>query len=404
MVVEETVNQEGFVILLLGFLGFFFLRKSLRTCIPKREPVLINSSSEVTEETLPLEISGNTQRQGDGSDTEDISKSPQPSSSIDAQEILTSLDEKLSSVEDATDAEPSDNQVLAEASLDVPAQAPPEALIASTSFRAEGDSSQELSDEDLLRVVGDRKFKLRSFHIPKDGFSEAECEDKIAINPEDSASLRLAVSDGATEGIFSNIWAELLVNSYTENGFQILEPSNLKPIHSNFIQKAFQIIANMPETRHWFMYEKLERGTHATLAAVEFFDETIQILTVGDSCVFWHDGEKIGRLPEISLEDFGSFPNTICHLPKTWQSLEQKVVKKEIQFHNPFQLALCTDALACWLVKGLRDQNEFSVWGKIFQISDSSSFKQFIEELRESKEIRNDDVSLVLIDVLPVNV
>ncbi len=153
------------------------------------------------------------------------------------------------------------------------------------------------------------------------------------------------------------------------------------------------------------MYEKLDRGTHATLAAVEFSDsETIQILTVGDSCVFWQDGGGIKMLPELSSEDFGAFPNTICHLPKTWQNLKQKVVNKEIKFRNNLPILLCTDALACWLVKELKEQNDFSVLEKISQFSDSNTFEEFIQGLRERKEIRNDDVTLVVIDVLPLNV
>ncbi|BDA75935.1 hypothetical protein CAL7716_101010 (plasmid) [Calothrix sp. PCC 7716] len=259
--------------------------------------------------------------------------------------------------------------------------------------------------EEIIRFAGNYKLKIRSFRIPKDGFTEDECEDNSAISSESSETVRIAVSDGATEGIFSSIWSELLVNKYVEAGSQIFVPSQLNFVHDEFVLKAFQNISNMPETRHWFMYEKLDRGTHATMATVEFSNSnTIQISTIGDSCIFWYNQNEIGMLPELSSNDFASFPNTICHSPNTWQNIDNKLVKKEILIDNFFQISLCTDALACWLVKRLKEQNELLNWSKIFEISCLSSFKEFIQELRARKEIRNDDVTLVLIDVLPLNV
>lgn len=236
--------------------------------------------------------------------------------------------------------------------------------------------------------------------------SEAECEDKNAVSSQDLSNLQIAIADGATESLFSDIWADILVNNYVNKGADLLNSSTLESVSQKFVYTASQKVLKMPETRQWFMYEKLERGTHATLAAVEFSStlETVQILTVGDSCVFWCYGnaDEINMLPELTAEEFGSFPDSICHLPKTWQSLEQKVLKKEITFQNNLQMVLCTDALACWLVKELETKS--SIWEELLQISDYSFFTDFIETLREKNSIRNDDVTLVLINVLPFNV
>lgn len=368
------MNQEGFVLFFILFLGgVLFLRNSSRPPLSKIEPNL-NSSKKLTKKPLTVEEQDYSQSGGDISSENEINLL-EPQHSTDVQEIQTISNEQPLS----------DSAVFTEAEEILP--------------------QELLKDEDSTRFLGNYKFQIRSFRIPKDGFSEEECEDNSAISSDDSATLRVAVSDGATEGIFSNIWSELLVNGYIENGSQIFEPSQLKLVHNEFVQKASLSIGNMRETTHWFMYEKLDRGTHATIAAVEFFDsETIHVSTVGDSCVFWHDGNEICMLPELSSKDFGSFPNTVCHLPKTWQSLKQKIVKKEISFHNHFQIALCSDALACWLVQKLREHNEPQIWENIFQLLDLNSFKEVIQELRVRKEIRNDDVTLVLIDALPLNV
>lgn len=266
-----------------------------------------------------------------------------------------------------------------------------------TSKEDENQDSPE-SDSDLeTRALGDYLVEIRRFQIPKEGLTEAECEDKSALSSL-GKELRVAVADGATESLFSDIWAELIVNSYVDLGAELFNPSSLKSLSQTFFHKASKLISEMPDTRHWFMYEKLERGSHVTFVAADFCDsETMQVLAVGDSCIFWRNREdgNMEMLPELSAEDFGVFPASICNLEKTWQNLEPKILKKEIRLHNDFQAILCTDALACWLVKEL--QKDPLVWEKLFELSDSNSFAQFIETLRSQKEIRNDDVTLVSI-------
>ena len=265
-------------------------------------------------------------------------------------------------------------------------------------------AKEETSTEEEFRKLGDRVFRVRRFQIQKQGLSKAECEDKSALSSSTASALRVAVADGVTESLFSGIWADLVVNSYVEKGDELLTASGLESPHQEFVQKSSQQILQMPDTQHWFMYEKLERGSHVTFAAVEFFSpEKIQALAVGDSCIFWRNGEneEVGMLPELSPEDFGAFPTSICHLPRTWQTLNQKIIRKEVHLKDAFQIVLCTDALACWLVKELG--NDFSAWEQLFHIPDAIYFTDFIATLRERKEIRNDDVTLVLIDAIPLH-
>lgn len=278
-----------------------------------------------------------------------------------------------------------------------------------SNFESVSGESQSLSKpSEAIREVGHRQFKIRSFQIPKLGLSEAECEDKSSLSSQNTSQLRIAVADGATESLFSDVWADILVNSYLEQGTELFTPSALESSSQKFVQNINQLILQMPETRHWFMYEKLDRGTHATLAAVEIsHPETINIFTVGDSCVFWRNGNttNVEMLPKLSPNDFGSFPASICHIATTWISLEKKIAKLEVSFEasDSFHIAICTDALACWLATELQN-GDTSAWEKLFQLSDDVSFTNFIAVLREQSKIRNDDVTLVLINALPLNV
>lgn len=320
------------------------------------------------------------------------------------------LDNKQGNDEQEAPANTQAEDLLAQPTLSVTlnqsSQEPEPKEISSGLHQQVSALDQPSANLEQLRNVGERTFRIRSFQIQKMGLNEAECEDKSALSSPSSSNLRVAVADGATESLFSDAWADILVNSYVDSGAEFLNPCDLESAHQEFVQKVSPQILQMPEIRHWFMYEKLERGTHATLAAVEISSlEKIQIVTVGDSCVFWHSGnaEKVKMLPELSPEDFGVFPASICHIAKTWQSLEQKIVKQEVLFQDPLQMVLCTDAIACWLVTELQNDGS-SAWETLLQLSDYISFTSFVKALREQNNIRNDDVTLVLIDVLPLNV
>jgi serine/threonine protein phosphatase PrpC len=247
--------------------------------------------------------------------------------------------------------------------------------------------------------IGEYTFQTRSFSLHKKGGSPSEYEDRSAIGAQD-VCLRVAVADGTTEGLFSDVWAELLVNSYRDYGVALFEDENLHAIHKEFIHQTCQQIAEMPETRHWFMYEKLERGTHATFAALEFTNRnTVQMSAVGDSCIFWCAKDKIKMFPELSVDDFGISPTSICHIPDTWHNLHHKIKSNEITLERDCQFVLCTDAIAHWLVKETREKNNLLAWEEIVRLSDVATFNLLIEKLRESKEIRNDDVTLVIVNV-----
>ncbi|NJM86328.1 MAG: protein phosphatase 2C domain-containing protein [Hydrococcus sp. RU_2_2] len=246
--------------------------------------------------------------------------------------------------------------------------------------------------------IGEYNVRTRSFCLYKKGGSQSEYEDRSAIAFQD-ACLRIAVADGTTEGLFSDIWADLLVKGYSNWGAALFEEPSLWSIHKEFIHQTYQQIAEMPEARHWAMYGKLERGTHATLAAIEFSaGKSVKMSAVGDSCIFWFSEGKIEMFPELNVEDFGISPDAICHLPETWQNLGQKVRTKEIKFEQSCQFVICTDAIAFWLLQESQENNDFSAWKKIINLSDETAFNQLVEDLRDSKKIRNDDVTLVIVD------
>ena len=266
------------------------------------------------------------------------------------------------------------------------------------------NSDLSLSHFYNAKEVGNTKLEIYNFTISKLGNVETENEDAFCIGSNINP-FRVSVADGATESIFSNIWSNLLVNEYVKSGVQSLQSSGMSLIYKEFIEKTNNIIEKMPETRQWLMYEKMARGTHATLAALELSDSLdAHLITIGDACIFWRDqnDQSVKMQPDLNPEDFDSFPDAICHVPETWKLLDSKLIKQEVQLGSSFQVILCTDAFGCWLAKSLN--HDLLIWDKVFQITSSDEFYSFVGDIRSNNEIKNDDITLVTINALPLNV
>jgi len=252
--------------------------------------------------------------------------------------------------------------------------------------------------------LDDINFIINSFSIAKDQLENIASEDKIGFNFPHDNKLRIAVADGASESIYSGIWAETIVNKYLEYGASLLNQENLEDLQEQFLTHAYQCIEEAPDTRQWFLYEKLERGTGATLIALEFSSSrTVDILSVGDSCLFWkenYSSEQIEMFPELSVQDFGNLPGSICHLSQSWNHLNQCIQQKRLTYTNQFQALICSDAFACWLVREL--ETNPSIWDDFFKFEqEQSNFQEFISDLRNKNKIRNDDVAVVTINAVP---
>jgi hypothetical protein len=251
----------------------------------------------------------------------------------------------------------------------------------------------------------DSRFVIQGFQIQKEGLSYSECEDRASICYQESSMLRVAVSDGATESLFSGLWAETLTESYLEHGRQAVELDNIITISKVFTEKSVKQIQGMPESRQWLMYEKLERGASATFLGLEMSDPSIlQVIAVGDSCLFWKNtsNDHIQIFPDLKSDDFDSYPNSICHLPETWKLLKNQVVRKNIPFEVGSQGLLCTDAFAAWLITALAEDR--SVWDRVFQLSNFDDFSRLVHDLRIDGKLKNDDVTLVTINDISLHV
>jgi hypothetical protein len=245
-------------------------------------------------------------------------------------------------------------------------------------------------------------WQWHSYHLPKRGHQAGEYEDAFAGSP---ARGRFAVADGASESSFSGLWAQLLVEGF------VVPDESVGSVAEGFkaLQKRWAAAVDGRELP-WYAEEKREQGAFATFLGLTLRraenaegQGSWKARAVGDSCLFQVRNERlIQAFPLTNANEFGNQPSLLGSRPTG----EPAWVKQQKQAYGKWRvgdrLLLMTDALAQWFLA--RHESGEKPWQAVSRLrSDSSPEKAFavwIEELRAKQSLRNDDVTLLVVDFL----
>jgi hypothetical protein len=240
------------------------------------------------------------------------------------------------------------------------------------------------------------EFFATEFWLPKSGSTDAEYEDASAVAKDKS---RFAVADGATETSFSGVWAKQLVRAFTDKRLSIpIVTEELKPLQS----KWQQIVHRHPLP--WYAEEKAYDGAFAAFIGLEFCDWHSETGTkkiwrasaAGDSCLIQvRDDEIAEAFPLANSASFNDRPNLLCSAINGNGTCE--VISKSGSLVTEDIFFLMTDAIACWFFKQYEQGNK--PWN-LLKTQDGASFEKFVSNLRSEKQMKNDDVTLVRVDVI----
>ena len=240
---------------------------------------------------------------------------------------------------------------------------------------------------------------FHEFWLPRRGSSPEEYEDAFA---RDAAAGRFALADGATESSYSALWAHLLVNDFVQNASQEIGDWQS---HLPALQERWYESVRGPSLA-WNVEAKLEQGAFATFLGVALtYAERIpqwEAVAVGDACLFHTRGPML----------FSAFP--VDHSSKFSNAprlLGSRTPPESIRKNPPLHLQgsgladdrlwMMTDALAQWCLR--QEEAGRDPWGELDGIMTHSEaqqrFSDWIEELRSSKQLHNDDVTLLAIDL-----
>lgn len=262
-------------------------------------------------------------------------------------------------------------------------------------------------------------FAVWSFRLQKAGNAFEECEDRVypkslsgrcgKDNLNSKALVSFAVADGATEGMFSGVWAGILVKAYCRSIEKGTEPYASLNVAFGDWQSWIQDYLNRRKRQNkpirWFEEPGLEVGAFSTLLGVTFTDSAESTVkrwkafAAGDCCLFQvRDNALFSKFPVETSEGFGNRPFLI----RSKAVLTDKFIKEFKAAEGDCLVGdvfyLMTDALACWFLKEYEANN--LPWIALSSFTAGvEAFQKWIDGLRDEKSIKNDDITLVCIEV-----
>ena len=251
----------------------------------------------------------------------------------------------------------------------------------------------------------------REFWLPKAGNGPDEYEDAyLAVYPQQirvsgRRTARAVVADGASESAFAREWANVLTNAFVDR------PPDLSNLTEDSLttwlllaQEAWH--SGVPWDRlPWHGEPKARAGAFATLLGLTIGsapDDSQrlcwQALAVGDSCLFVvRDDRLLLSFPIGDTAEFDNDPALVCSNPANAGGLWESVRLSSGECAPGDLLFLATDALACWFLASHAASG--NPWETLLAL-DAPGWDAWVGEQRRAGSMRNDDMTLVIIEVV----
>ena len=251
----------------------------------------------------------------------------------------------------------------------------------------------------------------KTWRLSKEGNRPEECEDAFRVvypsrtGPGTGAEIaRATVCDGASESAFAREWAEILANAFVDRPLDLsgLTEDSMKTWLKRSQEEWH---GGIPWDRiPWHGEAKARAGAFATLLGltIQADPETPrqlswQAVAVGDSCLFVVRNDRL--LLSFPLEDAGQFDNNpalVCSNPANSQRLWEEVRLESGECAPGDRFILASDALAAWFLASYSAGEK--PWETLLKL-DASERDGWVEEKRRERSMRNDDTTLLIIDV-----
>jgi hypothetical protein len=253
----------------------------------------------------------------------------------------------------------------------------------------------------------------QAFAVPKSGSTNAEYEDSFwptTLQVENSGSyFRCAIADGATETSYSRVWADLLVRSICrKNVFDMASLlTRLPEIQLRWTRLVQRQLSRKPLP--WFVEEKTRSGAAAAVLGFSVFekpgktgrDRTWRAIAVGDCCLIQvRDDEVVTRFPLSYSSEFTVSPYLISSAAHGNSHLRNYIQVIDGVWNYEDEFYLISDALAHWFLKSYENsQKPWHVLRDMGTVDQDIPFDQWVQNLRTSGDVRNDDTTLLRVTI-----
>ncbi len=240
---------------------------------------------------------------------------------------------------------------------------------------------------------------MKQLHRPKTGYRESEYEDAYALDPDSGV---FAVTDGATESSFSNVWAKVLVNTFVEN--PPLFSENDRQVVKNLIDRARKDWYSQIDwtSLPWFQKNKAILGSYSTFLGLQIDtsqpQKRFRCITVGDSCLFHLSGQKMESFPFSDYRDLNYTPRLLWsgHGYPIGLQKDVDVPGIEVKYgklKDGDTLVLATDAISKWMLQHKSEKP----WQTVLENEDN--WDSFAGDLIADGKMKNDDLTIIFISV-----
>jgi hypothetical protein len=252
------------------------------------------------------------------------------------------------------------------------------------------------------------EYWVDSFRLPKRGAPAAEYEDAYAVaGGHDPQVLRVVVADGASESMLASRWARCLVAMFGEAPEDLGTADGFVGAYQRAVASWDAEVARYIRERternfpiQWYEEPGLAKGAHSTLLAVEFTDACWTAVALGDSCLFQvRAGELRSAFPMEKSDGFSYQPPLLSS-----RGTDAEVLSRYLCFASGDLVPgdtcyLATDALSAWFLKAVEEGKQ--PWRMLDVLDESApgEFAELVDKLRDNRTIKDDDTTLVRVDV-----
>lgn len=231
-----------------------------------------------------------------------------------------------------------------------------------------------------------------NFQSSKIGNDDNDNEDAVFF---DLTKNKFAISDGATTGMFSQKWANMLVKSFVNSEKGLFEDPS---IFDEIITTAKDEWKNtIPwDTLAWNAKAKAEQGSFSTFLGLDLKPDVgfrWNAISVGDSCLFKiKSGQITGSFPLQTSSEFNYNPHLICSISDSYKS---HVATISGMLEKDESLLLATDSVSKWIAQ----RHETNPTENILKVlpQDNAQMKEFFSKEIDAGNMKNDDLTLLVI-------
>ena len=240
---------------------------------------------------------------------------------------------------------------------------------------------------------------IRAYITHKQAELFADCQDRFGVNTNTKS---IAVSDGMGSTWQQKIWAQLLVDTYTDNTDWYPSNDTIKPLCQTWRAKVAYFIQNLKETNapENMIYRNERnfaegRSAGATFVGIRFNGNEWSGSVLGDSCLIEWYGNEVKFNTSQDSETFDSYPDYF----DSDASKEGKGIPKPIEgvLSEGKYLLLVSDPFSEFLLEHSKHGDIAKYVQQLLSLTAHDDFETLVCEWRK-EGMHNDDTTLVIVE------